>query len=374
LTPSCGYFDPLDPGREPPQPVTWERIFGGPGEDATVSVQQTADGGFVLAGYTEVEGTLDGWLLKSDNAGNWEWSRSYGGPGEDRGLCVQQTADMGYIVVGGTFSFGAGGQDVWLIKTDSKGALEWSRTYGGVGSEEGRSVRLTSDGGYVIAGVTDSFGAEFGDAYLIKTDADGNEEWSRTFGDTQTEGCSVRQTADGGYLVGGTCQEDAYILKTTPTGQEEWSRRFGNDFPDYGSCAVTTAGGGFGIAGSTRSGESGDFDAWLIRTDDSGTDVWRQSYGGSAWDRADCVFQTADGGYVLVGMMGSFRYAWLIKTDPSGATQWDARFGTEDRLQEGLCGQQAADGGYMICGWSDSQGAGGRDGYLIYYRPPKGWP
>ena len=263
---SCGYFDPLDSGVPSHTATTWQKTFGGSGEDAAMAVQKTADGGFILAGYTDAPGNFDVWL--------------------------------------------------------------------------------------------------------IKTGAAGNEEWSKTFGETQAEGDSVRQTAEGGYIIGGTNQEDAFLLRTDASGNKQWSRRFGTEFPDYGNFALQTRDGGYVLVGSTRSGLSGDFNAWLIKTDASGNEQWSWSYGGSAWDRADWVQQTVDGGYVIVGMTRSFgpwEQVWLLKTDASGELQWSTSFGGNGN-ERGLSVQQTADGGYVIAGYTDSFGAGDRDAYLIYYK------
>jgi len=182
----------------------WDKTFGGTESDWAYSVQQTSDGGYVLAGYTESYGAGDGdaWLIKTDSNGNKEWSKTFGGTEADGARSVQQTSDGGYILAGYTRSYGAGG-DAWLIKTDSNGNEIFDEVFGGYKSDSASAVQQTSDGGYILAGDTMSYGAG-GDALLIKTDSNGKKEWDKTFGGADLDMMSsVQQTSDGGYIVAG---------------------------------------------------------------------------------------------------------------------------------------------------------------------------
>jgi len=148
----------------------WSRIYGRDDVDYGFSVQQTADGGYIIGGHTgfwDADFVDDVYLIKTDGSGNEIWSKTYGGSEVDRGYCVRQTTDGGYVIIGGTESFGAGSADVYLIKTDSEGKSLWSKTFGGEGHECGGAVRETADGGYIISGYTYSFGAGNADVYLI---------------------------------------------------------------------------------------------------------------------------------------------------------------------------------------------------------------
>ncbi|MEP7170786.1 MAG: T9SS type A sorting domain-containing protein, partial [Bacteroidota bacterium] len=158
--------------------LLWSKTFGGTGDDEGRSVQQTTDGGYIISGYKEKGSAfidLDIYLIKTDSNGNLLWSKTIGGTGDEIGFSVQQTTDGGYIVLGITYSVGAGGLDVYLIKTDDNGNSLWTKTFGGTNDDWAGSVQQTTDGGYIITGYTQNFGSGgYSDVYLIKTDSLGN--------------------------------------------------------------------------------------------------------------------------------------------------------------------------------------------------------
>ena len=361
--------------------VQWEKTFGGSNDDYGYSVQQTNDGGFIIVGETWSfgAGLPDVYLIKTDPNGNQEWKKTFGGSNSDWGYSVQQTFDGGYIIAGETYSFGPFGTkhyDVYLIKTDSAGNLKWQKTFGGSNSDWGWSVQQTSDGGYIIAGMTSSFGAGSYDVYLIKTDPNGNQEWQRTFGgDNRDDGWSVQQTSDGGYIIAGETESfgeggaDVYLIKTDPNGYSQWQKTFGGSNYDWSSSVQQTSDGGFIIAGTTWSFGAGSCDVYLIKTDPNGTRQWQKTFGGSKLDVGCSIQQTTDGGYIIAGRTYSFGAGddydvYLIKADSSGNMLWQKTFGGSD-LDEGWSVYQTSDGGYIIAGRTYSFGAGGCDVYLI---------
>ena len=359
-------------GSVPPE-QEWSETFGGSDEEMGFCIQETTDGGFIVAGYTQSFGPNDVYLVKTRS--KEEWEKTFGGIRDERAACVQETSDKGFIVAGWTGSYGEGRSDVYLIKTDADGDEQWSKTYGGDGFDYGHYVQQTSDGGYIVVGETTSFGAGYLDVYLIKTDADGNEKWSKTHGgDKDDYGYSVQRTSDGGYIVAGITESfgegrsDVYLIKTYENGNEEWSKTFGGDNYDYGYYAQQTSDGGYIVAARTSSFGEGSFDAYLIKTYANGNEQWSKTFGGGSSDSARCVQQTPDGGYVLVGYTQSFGEGggdvYLIKTDRYGNKQWDKTFGGTE-YEYGYSVQRTADGGYVVAGVTGSSGVGSYDVYVV---------
>jgi hypothetical protein len=200
----------------------WTRSHGGADSDGGRSVQQTSDGGFIVAGYTGYGGYFEVYLIKTNTSGDTLWTRNYGGTDSDLGYSVQQTQDSGYVVAGRTFSFGDSAQ-VYLVKIDTFGDTLWTKTYGGAGYDLGYSVQQTQDSGYIVAGGTNSFGNN-AQVYLIKTNSSGDTLWTRIHGGTgQSWGYSVQQTSDGGYIVAGYTSSfgnrvQVYLIKTDANG------------------------------------------------------------------------------------------------------------------------------------------------------------
>ena len=219
-------------------------VFGGDGFEQCYSAQVTSDGGCVLGGWTDSfgSGLEDMVIVKIDPDGHLEWEKTFGGNADDYCECVQQTTDGGYILAGWTSSFGAGGYDMLLVKTGSRGNLEWQRTFGGSGDDYCYSAQQTGDGGYLLGGASrHSFYAST-DMYAVKTDSRGDLEWERTYGGDENDGCySVRQTADGGYILAGDsksfsegpCDYDMYLVKTDSQGDLIWQETFGNNQNEY---------------------------------------------------------------------------------------------------------------------------------------------
>jgi hypothetical protein len=366
-----------------PQPATeWDQTFGGAQGESGRFVEQTQDGGYVITGYTYSygAGNADVYLVKTDANGNEQWSQTYGGNMADVGCDVSQTGDGGYVIVGYTQSYGVGGTDFWLIKTDANGNEQWNRTFGGQGNDWSFSGHQTQDGGFIMTGYTSSYGAGNLDVWLVKTDATGDEQWSQTFGDSLNDGGEcVRQMQDGGFIITGMTESygegvsDVWLIRTDADGNEEWSSTFGGSDEDQGYSVQETQDGGFIVAGATRSYSTSGNDAWLIKMNNNGGMIWEVRFG-EEWneDNARSVQQTVDGGYVMVGSTSSYGAGdsdvWLIKTDANGNEEMNQVFGEED-TDYGYSVQQTQDGGYIIAGDKAFNSTAGGDIWLIKVSP-----
>jgi hypothetical protein len=254
--------------------MEWNRTFGGIKDEVAWSAVQITDGGYVLAGSTDSfgGGYSDVWLVKTDAIGNVQWNKTYGGGFDEVAYSVKQCADGGYAMAGYTSSSGAGSADFWLIKTDASGNLEWSRTYGGSSWDCAQSVILANDGGYAIAGQTRSFGSGSGDSWLVKTDSTGRMQWGRTYGGVGVERAySIVQADDGGYALAGFTssfgfgKEDFWLVRTDPTGDVLWNRTFGGTKSDLARSMVQVSTDEYVIAGYTWSFGAGSSDFWLVK-------------------------------------------------------------------------------------------------------------
>lgn len=333
--------------------LEWQKKFGGNGDDGCFFIEETEDGGFIASGYTESYGLgkkdlKDIYLLKTDSNGNRIWDKTFGGIGDDRSYCIRQDEDGGYIIAGATNStqvgstrHTGGAYDAYIIKTDSEGNLIWNKTFGKPETEEwAQSIQQTEDGGYIVVGWMDPVGVNVTDAhdeghdlYLFKLDNQGKILWSKNFGqqDGDEEGFFVQQTSDGGYII---------------TGLAEQSNSKG-----------------------TRHGMEGRvYDIYLIKTDHEGDKLWEKKFGGSGDDWAWSVQETKDKGFFIAGATSSQSAGkydmYMLKTDSQGNKQWDKKYGGKEDDQA-YAGQQTADGGYILFGVTDTQSPGSYDAYTI---------
>lgn len=304
----------------------WTRTFGGSSAEWGYSVQQTTDNGYIITGSTISFGTgsSDLWLIKTNINGDILWTKTYGGISGDVGRYVQQTTDGGYIIAGNT-QMGWYASNVWLLKTNSYGDTLWTKIFGVLGYNEGYSVQQTTDGGYILI-VRQSIGIN--NFWLIKTDANGDSLWTRTYGGINSDkGESVRQTADGGYIITGSTssygagERDIWLIKTDSNGDMIWNRTYGgSNYEEGGHSVQQTTDGGYILIGATTSFGEVEGDIWMIKTDSDGDTLWTKTFGGSDRDEGLAVQQTTDGGYIFIGMTRSFGAGsndiWLIKTAP----------------------------------------------------------
>src|SRR3990170_2032629 len=273
---------------DPTGNMQWDRTYGGSSYSKVFNLIQTNDGGYALVGDTwAYTGWYDAWLVKTDAQGNMQWNKVYGGSGVDTFSSVIQTSDDGYALVGETTSKGAGYYDFWLVKTNSAGDVQWDKTYGGADAEVAQNIVQTNEGGYVLSGGTRSF-ARPGDVdlWLVKTDAEGNMQWNKAYGGNNEEDWGfVVPTSDGGYAMAGYTQSygvgdsDFWLVKTDSLGNTQWNKTYGGMNNDRTKSMVQTSGMGFVLAGRTNSFGAGGNDFWLIETDDNGGMLWNKTFG-----------------------------------------------------------------------------------------------
>ncbi len=315
------------------QQLLWSEHYGGQFDESGSSVTLTTDGGFIAIGstFSYGAGEHDIYVVRMDSLGIALWNRTYGGALTDYGYDIQQTSDGGFVMVGMTKSSGEPNGDVFLKKIDASGAEVWSKTFGGAKRDEGWSVRITSDGGFIVCGLTNSFGAGYSDMYLIRTDSLGNSLWSKTFGGAGGEtGCAVRIATDGSfYSIGstgsfGTGYSSVYVVHVSAAGDSLWAKTYGNR-ADFGYSLEMTRDGGLSLVGSSQG------DMYLVRTDATGFVMWQTTFGGSKDDRAYTVRETPDGGFLLGGVTESFGAGKIdiqvLRVDRSGWKIWAGTYG-----------------------------------------------
>jgi hypothetical protein len=343
--------------------VEWDKTYGAGGIGDAYSIVQTSDGGYALAGTSGAGASL----FKTDAAGNVQWNQAVG-TSMDTVNSMIQTSDGGYALVGCAYDVGNG--DFLLVKTDASGNMQWNRTYGfGDSWETAYSVVQTIDGGYALAGSTDHFGPT--DFWLVKTDAFGNMQWNTSYGGSGYSGdfgVSVVQTSDGGYaLAGGTNSygaglEQFWLIKTDASGNAQWSKTYGALTRDeYAYSCIQTSDGGYALAGSTTYG--GAENAWLVKTDTAGNLQWSDTF---SYACASSVVQTSDGGYALAGFTTGSSGAsfWFAKTYAGdGIVQWSRAYGAA-YANSAYSVVQTSDGGYALAGGVE-QWATGPDNFRL---------
>ena len=406
--------------------IEWQNTIGGSGNDWLYYIQQTTDGGYILGGesFSNISGdktencygNSDYWLVKTDTVGNLQWENTIGGSGSETLLSVQQTADGGYILSGYSGSNISGDKtensiggfstvDYWIVKTDTAGNILWQNTIGGSDDDLLFSVQQTTDGGYILGGYsrsnisgdkTENSNGDY-DYWVVKIDAAGNIQWQNTIGGSGADYLrSIQQTADGGYILGGYSYSyisgdktetsiggsDYWLVKTDTGGNIQWQNTIGGSSYDYFNSIQQTADGGYILGGYSSSHISGDktensfgnkYDYWLVITDSLANIQWQNTIGGSGDDQLYTIKQTVDGGYILGGGSNSSISGdktegnrdtteitddyWIIKTDASGNIQWQKTIGGNnyDRL---FSMQQTAKGEYILGGYSFSNISG----------------
>ena len=334
------------------------------------SLIQTNDGNYLIVGNMSILGDnySNALLVKIDHTGEQKWKRDFTFSSTDRLNTVKELADGSLIMAGFTMSATDYSKDVLVIKTDAQGNVEWQRSYGDAQDETANSIDISNGGGFIITGEVINANTGFGLCHLMKIDDEGELSWSNTFGGSQNDnGFSVTSTNDGGFSITGVTRSlgdndgDAWLIKVSDSGAIQWERTYGGEDTEFGRAIQQTVDGGYIIIGQTESFGAGSSDAYLLKTDSEGNEMWSQTFGGQGTDQGRYVVESADQGYLISGYTDSFGASggfnfWMIKTNSLGELEWQRFFG-EHGDDRGLSGIQTLDGGYAIAGYTSSVGS-----------------
>jgi len=367
LAPACAAFGQ---GYE-----EWSIDIGGDDTEHFKAIQETVDGGFIAVGYVEpwTRDDHELYMVKTDSAGEPEWSKVYGDAKDDDAYDVVQTVDGGYVVVGSTNSYGAGLADLWVMRTDELGELIWEKVLGGTKNDVAYSLIALDGGEYLLTGSTASYGSGNGDLWILKISDDGDVLWNITYGGPMNDvGREIISTADGGFMVVGDTSSygagwsDVWLIKMDAEGAASWNQTIGGSANDSGRSVKETV-DGFIVAGNSESFGDTLVDGYVAKVDPEGELLWEKTYGGASDDYAEFIELFNGEGYLVTGYTSSTGTGesdvWLFSVSVDGEMVEETVYGgsLRDRMYQV---HETSDGGYILVGFTWSFGAGG-NGYLI---------
>ncbi len=363
------------------QELLWEHAYGGVAEDIVYAVQEIPGGGYVFAGYTSSFGAggRDGYLIRTDADGDTLWTRTYGGSLNDATWSIELTPDDGFVMAGETASYGHGGTDVYLVRTDADGDTLWTRTYGDLGDDTGNAIARTREGGYAIAGRGWNMSTGNVDVYLVIVDAWGNLLSTHYYGQSGWDvALDLEATAEGGFILGGATNSfgaggfDQYLIKTDAGGDTLWTRTYGGEEDEWCHGLTQTRDWGYVLAGNTMSFSVGDFDAYAVRTTALGDTLWTRVYGGPYRNDFNAVAETPDGGFVRAGDRAdpSAAVAWGVRMGADGDTLWTHNYGRGGVYNLDSPGDLSvtSDGSFVLAGLSERPGTSMYDAWILKIR------
>lgn len=399
-------------------PKQWDKTFGGSDAEVFKSLQQTSNGGYIIGGFSysgiggdksqtnrgQASFTSDYWIVKLDASGNKLWEKAFGGNNQDELFIVRQTSDGGYILGGSSNSSLSGDKsqpsqgdfDYWVVKLDASGVKLWDKTFGGSNKDELQALEQTSDGGFILGGISESSlsgdksqsSQGDSDCWIIKLDSNGTKIWDKTYGGNSDDGVNdIKEVSGGGYILGcfsgsglsgdksATSKggSDYWILKLDLNGIKVWDKTIGGSDDDYLISLKQTTDGGFILGGNSYSNigadktqlHKGDGDYWVVKLDNNGNKTWDKTLGGNSFDELLELQQTVDGGYILggwsmTGINGDKSEAnrglidmWAVKLNSNGTKIWDKTIGA-DGPDDLISLTQTSDMGYLFGGTSSS--------------------
>ncbi len=358
--------------------IIWEQTYGSPGKDEALDIVETIDDGYVVAGYSKYLKKLDVsgnfWVFKIDSTGYLTWERKYGQAKADIATCIVENKTYTYSVAGYTYSRGLGSRDLWLLEINTLGAPQWHKTYGATGKDAANDLVALKDGGYLTCGYK-KHGSHSYDFWALKINKFGTVLWERVF-DNRSEDIAnkIIEDYDSGYMICGNTRStedakwDGWLIKLSSKGNKVWDKKYGGSEDDEISGIVPTSDSCHVICGSTKSKGNGLFDFWALKIDNKGEVIWEKTFGGIHDDKANSIYATNDGGYVMAGYteskgsgQGDF---WVVKIDKNGELLWDKAIGGKE-YDVAYTVLQTTSGKYVISGGTYSKGAGGWDAWIV---------
>ncbi|HRG84849.1 MAG TPA: MopE-related protein [Chitinophagales bacterium] len=408
--------------------IQWSKSFGGSNQEDLSAIVQCLDDGYAAIGGTYSNdldvigqhGNQDIWLIKLDELGVLTWSKCYGGTNSDYGYDIIQTKDTGFAIIGNTFSNSGditenkGLNDVWIIKTDSMGNMQWQKTYGGSSADIGRSIEQTLDGGYIFSGYTASEDFDvtsnngFSDYWVVKIDSVGGIQWQRTYGGSSVDQSrSIISTSENEYIVVGYSKSsdydvtenkgewDYWVLKLNNSGDIIWEKSFGGTNFEEAVSVDLLNNGNIVVGGYTQSSDGdiidyrgGLYDYWILCLDTAGNSIWRKCFGGSKTDICSSVSISTDNKILLNGYSGSddldvsghhgelvYSDFWVVNLDSNGLLQWEKSLGGT-LSDQGNTIINTNDNSLVVAGWAESIDGdlalnyGFWDSWVIKLEPP----
>ncbi len=380
--------------------IMWQKVYGGSGQDYSDEIIKTNDGGFLVMGRTNSSGgditgptlgSYDMWAVKLDSAGNKQWDKSYGGTSIDYGTGVRQTTDGGYIMCGYTLDtvFGGFSFNFLVIKTDASGNVQWENQYGGSDADYADDIIQTSDGGYVVAGYSQStdndftVNAGFFDAWILKLNPNGIVQWASSYGDSLSDRyAKVIETTTGEIMAVGQATDslaqpgdapgDYLVSVYSSTGVAQWHKTYGGSFNDNATSILQYDATNFYVGGTSASTDrdvvnpnNGNSDFWAIKINNTGSLLWEKSFGGDSTEIGYDLYKDTDGGLLAAARSISSATGdvsennqgspdwWIFKFNTAGVIQWEESFGGND-WEDPASLTQDTDGGVVIAGRSES--------------------
>lgn len=381
--------------------IQWQKTYGGSDLEEASTVSQVLDGGFITAGFTQSNngdvsgnhGAKDAWVVKTTPSGSIAWQKTLGGSGDDEALALTKTPDGGYIIAGYTRSSNGdvpanhGLEDAWVVKLDAAGTIKWQQVLGGFYSDRATAVQSTTDGGCIVAGyMGSSDGDGIGnhgaiDGWLLKLSASGSIEWQKMVGGTAMDMFySVAQTADGGFIAGGTTASsdgqlaggtatqnnyDSLAVKFDASGNIQWHKSLGGSSQDFTYSILQGQNGSYFLTGYTVSpdvpGYHGNCDLWAASLSPEGNVSWQKALGGSLIDQGFQSILCDNGDYMVAGFTGANDGDvqgshgncdfWLLRLDVNGAVRWQKTMGGS-LLDRATCIAKTADNSYVLAGYT----------------------